>query len=189
MLHLQNLFTEARKIPSAEVARKAGVALKRRGGHEWGCCPFHQENTPSLCFYQDGGWYCFGCHRGGTSVDFFAQFYGVSPFEAAKELTGDNNLPRTVQHHEAPTHKQEFLERPDEDGFTWGELCAILHRSQAVIESENADTPRLWEALAARSEAEIRLDNMLAAEFDAQTDHAIKGKEGLKDEQRNGYSA
>jgi Bifunctional DNA primase/polymerase, N-terminal/CHC2 zinc finger len=43
-------------------------------------CPFHQEVEPSLhCYEGDRGWYCFGCGRGGTIIDFGAATYGIEP--------------------------------------------------------------------------------------------------------------
>ncbi len=42
------------------------VVLKQKGRLFWGCCPFHNEKTPS--FKIDPGtqlWHCFGCGKGG----------------------------------------------------------------------------------------------------------------------------
>jgi hypothetical protein len=40
-------------------------------------CPFHEDRTPSLRVYEDvaGGWFCFGCQRGGTIYDFGAALF------------------------------------------------------------------------------------------------------------------
>jgi len=44
-------------------------------------CLFHDDRTPSLEVYAEpaGGWYCFGCDRGGTIIDFGAALYGIEP--------------------------------------------------------------------------------------------------------------
>jgi len=44
-------------------------------------CPFHDDSTPSLEVYDDpaGGFFCFGCERGGTIIDFGAELYGIEP--------------------------------------------------------------------------------------------------------------
>jgi hypothetical protein len=47
-------------------------------------CPFHargEERTPSLHAYPDPdqGWFCWGCSRGGTIVDFGASLYEIEP--------------------------------------------------------------------------------------------------------------
>lgn len=44
-------------------------------------CPFHNDSTPSLQLYPDGGFYCFGsgCRRGGTIFDFAGHLWGIPP--------------------------------------------------------------------------------------------------------------
>lgn len=45
------------------------VELRQRGTSYWGCCPFHQEKSPSFHVDpQTGLWKCFGC---GESGDIF----------------------------------------------------------------------------------------------------------------------
>lgn len=43
-------------------------------------CPFHGEKTPSLKVYTGrnghSGWHCFGCHRGGSVIDFVQEHEG-----------------------------------------------------------------------------------------------------------------
>jgi twinkle protein len=34
------------------------------------CCPFHDDGSPSLHVYEDGGWKCFGCGLGGDVFSF-----------------------------------------------------------------------------------------------------------------------
>jgi hypothetical protein len=44
-------------------------------------CPFHVDRTPSLAVFDDParGWYCFGCDRGGTIIDFGAALWEIEP--------------------------------------------------------------------------------------------------------------
>jgi len=35
------------------------VALKKRGKNYWGCCPFHNEKTPSFSVAPEKGFYYF----------------------------------------------------------------------------------------------------------------------------------
>ena len=42
------------------------LALKRIGANYKGCCPFHNEQTPSFIVSSVKGFYkCFGCGKGG----------------------------------------------------------------------------------------------------------------------------
>lgn len=157
-----NPFESARGVSAADVARREGLSLRQRGPRQWACCPLHGERTASLCFYPDGRWYCFGCHAHGDAVDLYAALHQVAPVEAARALAGESALPRKpLVKRAAPP---PYLAGADEDGFTWGQLCDVLHRANAVTVEEGADTPRLWAAVAARAEAEIRLENQLAGE-------------------------
>lgn len=159
---MTGLFDRARQISAADTARREGLFLHRKGQREWTCCPLHREKTPSLCFYPDGRWYCFGCHESGDAVDLYAALHHVSRVEAARTLTGTDALPRHIR--KAPSKRPAYLEEPDEDGFTWDRLCEIRNAADAIIMEESADTDRLWAALAARSAAEERMDNMLLRE-------------------------
>jgi RepB DNA-primase from phage plasmid/CHC2 zinc finger len=44
-------------------------------------CPFHGDTDPSLHVYETAGegWYCYGCGRGGTVIDFAAAVFGIEP--------------------------------------------------------------------------------------------------------------
>lgn len=61
------------------------VPLKRKGGRYWGCCPFHQEKTPSFSVEPEKGFfYCFGCHAGGNAFKFLSLIENISYFDAIK---------------------------------------------------------------------------------------------------------
>jgi DNA primase len=47
------------------------VKLKRSGKSLKGCCPFHQDDTPSFTVYPDTqNFHCFGCKVTGTVIDY-----------------------------------------------------------------------------------------------------------------------
>lgn len=51
-------------------------------------CPFHSgDHTASLKIYQgDRGWHCFGCHKGGSVIDFVMEHDGLKFHDACKTL-------------------------------------------------------------------------------------------------------
>lgn len=54
-----------------------------------GVCPFHQEKHGSFTIYTNTNtFYCFGCHEKGDIITFYQKLYGVSFWEAVKQLTG-----------------------------------------------------------------------------------------------------
>ena len=63
------------------------VRLSKKGSELWGCCPFHQEKTPSFKVNNEKGvFHCFGCHKHGDVFTFLAEKRGLSFYEAAEEL-------------------------------------------------------------------------------------------------------
>ena len=63
------------------------VTLKRRGVNMLGLCPFHNEKTPSFIVSPAKGIFkCFGCGKGGNSVNFIMEHESLSYPEALKWL-------------------------------------------------------------------------------------------------------
>jgi len=47
------------------------VVLRKSGKNHMGCCPFHEEKTPSFSVSEEKQLYhCFGCKAGGNALDF-----------------------------------------------------------------------------------------------------------------------
>ena len=63
------------------------VPLKKRGVNLLGLCPFHNEKTPSFTVSPSKGIFkCFGCGKGGNSVNFIMEHEHLSYPEALKYL-------------------------------------------------------------------------------------------------------
>ena len=63
------------------------VALRRSGSNMFGLCPFHGEKTASFSVAPDKGmYYCFGCHKGGGSINFMMELEGLSYPDAVRAL-------------------------------------------------------------------------------------------------------
>ena len=78
--------------PIHEVVAAAGIGLTPRGHGFVGCCPFHDDSTPSLSV---GGvpdrFHCFGCGASGDVIDFVRRLEGLSFPEAVDRL--DHHTP------------------------------------------------------------------------------------------------
>ena len=69
------------------------VSLKKRGAEWWGCCPFHNEKTPSFHVVPAKGiYYCFGCHKGGSAVGFVMDHEHMSYPDALRYLAKKYNI-------------------------------------------------------------------------------------------------
>lgn len=63
------------------------VQLKRSGVNWKGCCPFHQEKTPSFMVNPEKQiFHCFGCAKGGDIFTFIQEIEGMDFAEALKFL-------------------------------------------------------------------------------------------------------
>lgn len=63
------------------------VPLVKKGQNYWGCCPFHNEKTPSFSVSEDKGFYhCFGCGEHGDIISFVMKSENVDFKTAISEL-------------------------------------------------------------------------------------------------------
>ena len=69
------------------------VALKRSGRESKGCCPFHNEKSPSFYVNPVKQFYhCFGCGAHGTAISFLMEHDHLGFIEAVEELAGRAGL-------------------------------------------------------------------------------------------------
>ncbi len=76
------------------------VKLQKKGGNYWGCCPFHNEKTPSFAVSESRQMYhCFGCGVSGNVYTFVMQYENYSFPEAVRMLAqrAGVNLPEAEQ--------------------------------------------------------------------------------------------
>jgi DNA primase len=68
--------------------------LKKKGANWMGCCPFHQEKTPSFSVNPAKGFYkCFGCGKGGSAFNFVMEMEGLNFPEAIKRVAEISGVP------------------------------------------------------------------------------------------------
>ncbi|MDB2363810.1 DNA primase [Flavobacteriales bacterium] len=82
-------------IETARVDEVVGdfVALKKKGANLWGNCPFHNEKTPSFTVSPVKGIYkCFGCGKGGNSVNFIMDHEQMTYPEALRFLANKYHI-------------------------------------------------------------------------------------------------
>lgn len=76
------------------------VPLKKSGRSYTGCCPFHQEKTPSFHVFRDKQYYhCFGCQAHGNAVRFLMEFESRSFIDVMQQLSQQTGieLPKNEQ--------------------------------------------------------------------------------------------
>jgi len=107
----------ARTSLAAVVGRR--VKLARSGRQMKGCCPFHNEKTPSFYVYEDG-YHCFGCGAHGDAIGFVMQTQGAGFMEAVEQLAAEAGL-------EVPKPSPEAAEAERRQH----DLATILQAAQA----------------------------------------------------------
>ena len=88
MAKYDNSFTdELRQRLSLVDVISRRVPLTKKGQNYWGCCPFHNEKTPSFSVNEEKGFYhCFGCGEHGDIISFTMKSENIDFKAAISEL-------------------------------------------------------------------------------------------------------
>ena len=127
------IFDRAKTVSALDAAERfAGIEAKRIGRRVKACCPLHNEKTPSCVFYENGTFYCFGCHAGGTSIDFAMAYFHENCVDAAKRIVREFNLggcdmpePASFGAAKQRADAREAVRRAA--SFTHAVQCAVIH--------------------------------------------------------------
>ncbi len=105
------------RTPLAELI--AGRVRLTRSGRQWkGCCPFHDEKTPSFQVYDDH-FHCFGCGAHGDAISFVMQSQGLGFMEAVTGLASRAGLAVPQ-----PSAEAQAAEAARQDAFSVLEAAA-----------------------------------------------------------------
>lgn len=75
------------------------IVLKKKSGKHWGCCPFHEEKTPSFTVDESKNfYYCFGCKATGNALRFLMDYENLNFVDAIERLAQFNGV--SVQYEE-----------------------------------------------------------------------------------------
>lgn len=90
------------------------VSLKKKGANLWGLCPFHNEKTPSFSVAPAKGIYkCFGCGKGGNSVNFLMEHEQYTYPEALRALAKRYN----IEIHEEEQTAEDIAEQNERESL------------------------------------------------------------------------
>ena len=86
------------------------VALDRKGGNHWACCPFHHEKTPSFAVNEGEQFYhCFGCGASGDVVGFVKEIESTDFMGAVRILAARAKM--TVPESNFDTEKALLMKK------------------------------------------------------------------------------
>ena len=109
------------------------MTLKRRGANYIGCCPFHNEKTPSFSVSPARNIFkCFGCGQAGSAVTFVMKHENMTYPEALKYLAKKYNI--NVQEKEWTD--EEKAEHEDRESMMVVNTFAQKYFTRIMKESE-----------------------------------------------------
>ena len=138
------------------------------------CCPLHDENTPSMRFYEETNtFYCFGCRKGGDIIHLHRLFTerqtGSKPtFSESVNFLYDYFIKgnesalavQTVKHLVEPEEKSSNVDKLRYSGFT-----SILEGQLLVDNSVSEEAKRkIWRAM---DDTEVLIDKNKINALDA----------------------
>jgi DNA primase len=121
------------------------VRLVRAGRDAKGCCPFHQEKTPSFHVFDDH-YHCFGCGAHGSAIDWLIETQGLDFPEAVRALAAQAGMEVP-----APTPQARAAAR----------RSATL--AEAVAAAQEWFAAQLWGPVGAQARALLERRGVMAA--------------------------
>ena len=139
----------ARTLLSALVGKT--VKLTKAGREFRGCCPFHNEKTPSFYVNDDKAFYhCFGCSAHGDAIRWMTEQRGLPFIDAVKELAQAAGMEMPAQdrqaveraerargHHEAMADAVAFFTE-QLNGIAGAEARAVLEKRGVTAKTAQA---------------------------------------------------
>ncbi len=111
------------------VVRAAGVALEKRGHDLVGCCPFHDDKTPSFVVTPGKAlWRCFGaCDAGGDVISFVMKSNQISFRHAVERLRSQAGVMAPVERPARTVPAPVPETSPAEDAALLGRVADYYH--------------------------------------------------------------
>lgn len=124
------------------------VQLTPRGGRLWACCPFHHEKTASFHVSPDKQlYYCFGCHAGGSVIQFVMSIERLSYLEAIKFLADRVGMDMPMESDDADIRAKrrhrERLEGACREAALFFHSCLLQSREALDYASRRGITPSI----------------------------------------------
>ena len=109
------------------------VSLTPKGGSFWGCCPFHNEKTPSFHVLPDKQFYhCFGCKKGGGVINFVMDIENLSYPDAVRFLAKRANIPVPEEASDGTEKLRRRMLELNRDAARWYYQTLQAPEGQAV---------------------------------------------------------
>jgi len=110
MIYPEQVIEEVRLRNDIVEVVSGYVKLERKGRSYWGLCPFHSEKTPSFSVEPNKQFfYCFGCNKGGSVIQFIMNIENLEFVDALKLLAERAGI--TLPESEDPKERERAQRR------------------------------------------------------------------------------
>lgn len=131
------------------------VKLKKSGKSYSGCCPFHQEKTPSFHVYRDKGYYhCFGCQANGNAIRYLMETENRSFIDVLRDLAQRCGV--ELPKFEPDQKKTTYRKQPVVLSAARPAPPAKKHSSQRPISPDNGPDTSATDVAGSPSNSEIQ---------------------------------
>lgn len=105
-----DVFKEVKsRVSVRAIAEAYGLKVGRNG---MACCPFHNDKHPSMKI-DDKHYHCFGCGAHGDVIEYVAESFGISRYNAAIKINDDFHLGIEVTHKSMEKELQSFRKKQE----------------------------------------------------------------------------
>ena len=85
------------------------VQLKRAGSNYKGCCPFHNEKTPSFVVSEQKQIFtCFGCGASGDVIEFVKRYYNIDFSDAVEKIDSEEGI--TLERRQSHDNREIYYQ-------------------------------------------------------------------------------
>lgn len=85
------------------------VQLKRAGNNYKGCCPFHNEKTPSFVVSEQKQIFtCFGCGASGDVIEFVKRYYNLDFSDAVEKIASEEGI--TLERRQSHDNREIYYQ-------------------------------------------------------------------------------
>ncbi|RLL35554.1 toprim domain-containing protein [Acinetobacter cumulans] len=118
------------------------VKLKKTGRTYSGCCPFHQEKSPSFHVYRDKQYFhCFGCQANGNAIRFLMDIGSRNFVDVMKDLSSQTGIELPKDNRDA--NKLKYKREAAKPKVTAATVAPNKDNPTKAQTSNDAFTPNL----------------------------------------------
>lgn len=130
---------------NADIAQVIGsfVKIKKQGANYQGCCPFHNEKTPSFVVSPAKGIYkCFGCGAGGDAISFVMQHERQNFTEAVITIGKIVGIEAEIEERKLTAEEKQQLTDAEKQAEVLNFVVPILQKN--LFDLPETHAAKIW---------------------------------------------